>query len=138
MIYWTWIIFRKPLKIYRSKASRTSSGRKMRRMLRDAANHLGTGFRRMRPARRRHRYRKFILAKNKMFQWTINFFLPADNFGNYAFSQEEELKLRDRLMVMRSCYPHKSVQCVLVTTFGLRGKNGGGVINHVITLQDLR
>lgn len=57
--------------------------------------------------------------------------------GNYVLSHEEELKLRNRLQAIRSVYPaHKSVQLVLITTFGMAG-SGRGIVNQEVTLQDL-
>lgn len=58
--------------------------------------------------------------------------------GEYVFSHEEEMKLRNRLNAIRSVSPvHKSVQLVFITTFGIAGGNGRGIVNQEVTLQDL-
>ena len=58
--------------------------------------------------------------------------------GSYTISHEEELKLRNRLLAVRSvCPAHKSIQLVLVTTFGVTGNASLGLINQNVTLQDL-
>ena len=57
---------------------------------------------------------------------------------SYAFNHEEELKLRNRLQAIRSCIAkHKSLQLVLITTFGIAGGNKRGVVNQEITLDKL-
>ncbi len=56
----------------------------------------------------------------------------------YIFTQEEELRVRNRLSSLRAvCPAHKSIQMVFVTTFGIAGGNGRGVVNQEITIQDL-
>ncbi|MBP5638230.1 MAG: ATP-binding protein [Victivallales bacterium] len=58
--------------------------------------------------------------------------------GSYVFSQEEELKLRNRMLAVRAvCAKHKTIQLVLITTFGVAGGNLRGVVNREITLDDL-
>ena len=58
--------------------------------------------------------------------------------GSYTISAEEELRIRNRIQAIRSaCPPHKTVQLVMVTTFGLAGNGGRGIVNQDISLQDL-
>ena len=58
--------------------------------------------------------------------------------GSYVFNQEEELKLRNRLHAIRGIFPvRKSAQLVLITTFGIAGGNGRGIVNQEVTLRDL-
>ena len=58
--------------------------------------------------------------------------------GSYAFSREEELKLRNRVLAVRDvCAKHKTIQLVLITTFGVAGGNLRGIVNREITLEDL-
>ena len=58
--------------------------------------------------------------------------------GSYSFTHEEELKLRNRMLAVRAaCEKHKSIQLVLVTTFGIAGGNKRGIVNQEITLEDL-
>ena len=58
--------------------------------------------------------------------------------GNYVISAEEELKLRNRLLAVREMVGrHKSLQLVMMTTFGVAEGKHSGIVQKEITLKDL-
>ena len=58
--------------------------------------------------------------------------------GPYVFTSDEELRIRNRLQLLRaSCAANKTLQIVMITTFGIAGGNGRGIVNHAIALQEL-
>ncbi len=58
--------------------------------------------------------------------------------GRYVVSADEELKIRNRLQAVRSLYGgHKSLQMVMLTTFGVAEGRHRGIVQKEVTLEDL-
>ncbi len=56
--------------------------------------------------------------------------------GRNVLSADEELKIRNRLQAVRSLYAgHKSLQLVMLTTFGVADGRHRGIVQEEVTLE---